>query len=110
MKVCILLILIIKSSMGLGMSMEPGSEGCCPDTNEITIISDFNDMESDQDEEKGCCDTTCECMCCAHIFIGEAIKSPFLQAPVLHLESNSSYTNNYHYLLANLIWQPPRII
>lgn len=90
--------------------MDFGADSCCSDSNEITIVSDYNDMENDQEEEKGCCNTDCECMCCAHVFLGEKIRKLDFCPPVLHVTTNSTYTNNYFCLLTDLIWQPPRII
>ncbi len=107
-KASILLMLIVKSSFGFSMMPDIGVDACCTTGSELVVES--HDVEIPIEEEKGCCDLNCDCFCCAHTFIGEQSRTFSEGDKAVCTELQSSYSNNYFFLVLKAIWQPPRRI
>ena len=99
LKVILLLFLVLKASGGFSMNLF----GCCGDKEVTECTTDLSD-----EEDKGCCGTSCDCMCCGHIFtlndvtelafVIEDLRGSFL------ISFKDNYTNRY----TASLWQPPR--
>ncbi len=106
-KTRILLILILKGTFGSAMVVSFNNESCCSSKGDLTEISYVDISTNDQNEDKGCCDYGCDCVCCVHTLIYDELPAKEFNKPVLHREKKIIYTNNYFFLLAEQIWQPP---
>lgn len=104
----ILLFLILKSSLGFSMSMNMGTEACCNTNSDLVI--EKQDFQEPLEEDKGCCDLNCECFCCAHTFISDQSTTNVEIEKAICSKQQSSYSNNYYFLVLKAIWQPPRCI
>ena len=106
-KVILLLFLIVKSSIAADLSVAV-SAGCCHTDSESTEIID--DKNSDQDDEKGCCDLVCDCICCGHTFLNEQLHD--LQFVMEDIPSSDiiEYYNEYRLQFNANIWHPPRLV
>ncbi len=99
-----MILLICKASIGLSIPMTMTSgQSCC---SEMSLEADCSE---DQEEKKGCCDTSvCDCLCCGHIFT--LTKSLLLESISADIPAFNNYQFQFHYTsnTPEGIWQPPR--
>lgn len=103
-KVILLLFLVLKSTMGLSISFD-----CCPETNDpMQMHCQDAEQSQNESEDKGCCNSVCDCLCCGHIFT-------FQRALNLQLNTNdytsnrcTPYLRSFKVLFGDNMWQPPR--
>ena len=92
--------------MGLSISIDYTSgSGCCSEATELVDGS----CPMDEEDEKNCCNTVCDCLCCGHIFSFDNTK---MQVPaenkVLVKTDIIPYAFSYLHNFSTGIWQPPR--
>lgn len=112
-KAFILLFLILKGTVGFGLPTTTSQESCCSEASiEVVQGMDMNNVNicDQEEEEKGCCDLNCHCLCCLHLLKHESHTLLQIIPVILVTKSQPVYNFNYHHLCAETIWQPPRLI
>ena len=113
-KMCILLFLIVKGTLGYSFAFSMDTAICCTNTTLEVLNQSSDDSNSvydgsDEDEEKGCCDQNCHCVCCIHILTNVNEKERQTISKAEFSDMVSQYNFSYQHLLLKNIWQPPRL-
>ena len=92
------------------MSSNIENSTCCNTEIENAIVSDdCNEDQTIPDDTKGCCDSECCCLCCAHLYTNNNTSQlPYLLTPLIPREKTSFYTSIYKFLINTVVWHPPK--
>jgi len=83
------------------------SDSCHSEQTEMAAC-DQHDSD-DKHEDKGCCNTTsCDCLCCGHIFTLDAVPELILSLDPVVIITLSNYSFVYAHTFNKGVWQPPR--
>lgn len=107
LKVILLLYLICKSSLLPAMDFVGFRYDSCH-LDQIELASQDH-APDDHNDEKGCCNSCCDCLCCGHIFTLDAMTELFFSESPIVKTSLSNYYFAYAHAFNKGVWQPPRL-
>jgi len=83
------------------------NEACCEETEQASV--DISKSHSEHGQDKGCCDSLCDCSCCGiPVIITETIKLPAhknILSKRIYYNFNTAPGSEVFYP----IWEPPKI-